>query len=115
MSTEKEVFKYLFKGEDKVELATHKIELALVDDFNSRIDKANNARSVASGNYSRAIGDMETASIHMNLAVKEGEKIEQASKDLGVKSPINLSAVKQKASEFSKIVNFLKKGKISRS
>jgi hypothetical protein len=32
MSTEKEVFKYLFKGEDKVELATHKVELSIISD-----------------------------------------------------------------------------------
>jgi hypothetical protein len=114
MNTQREVFNKLFK-EEKTELATQKVELALVDDFNSRIDKANNFRSVASGNYNRALLDMESASIQMDLAVKEGEKIEKASKDLGVKSPIKISSVKQKASEFSKIVNFLKKGKISRS
>lgn len=42
MSTEKEVFKYLFKGEEKVELATQKVELGLVDDVmkeNGRIVK----------------------------------------------------------------------------
>jgi len=114
MNTQSRVFKKLAEVE-KVELSAQKVELALVDDFNKRIDKANNFRSVASGNYNRALLDMQSATIQMDLAVKEGEKIEAASKDLGVKSPINLSAVKQKASEFSKVVSFLKKGKISRS
>jgi len=106
MNAEKKVFSRLFT-EEKTELATQKIELSLVDDFNSRIDKANNERKSASVMYSKVIGAMEVAQRHLELAVKDGIKIDEASKEIGVQSPIDLNKVKTKAKEFSKVVNAL--------
>ena len=106
MSAEKKVFSRLFT-EEKTELATQKIELSLVDDFNSRIDKANNERKSASVMYSKVISAMEVAQRHLELAVKDGIKIDEASKEIGVQSPIDLNKVKTKAKEFSKVVNAL--------
>ena len=99
----------------KTELATQKVELGLVDDFNERIDKANNFRSKASMAYTKAQGDMKSASIQMDLALKEAQKIEEAAKDIGVKSPIDIGSISAKAKDYRKVVDFLDKGKISRT
>jgi len=99
----------------KTELATQKVELGLVDDFNERIDKANNFRSKASMAYTKAQGDMKAASIQMDLALKEAQKIEEAAKDIGVKSPIDIGSISAKAKDYRKVVDFLDKGKISRT
>ena len=100
----------------KVELATQKVELGLVDDYNERIDKANNNfRSKASMAYTKAQQEMKAASIQMDLALKEAQKIEDAAKDIGVKSPIDIGSVSSKAKDYRKVVDFLDKGKISRT
>ena len=93
---------------------TERIELGLIEDYNSRIDKANDARSVASQNYSKALGGMETATKHLELAVKVAVEVEKAAKDIGVKSPIDLKKAQAKLSDFKKVVNVLKSGKIGR-
>jgi len=107
------IFSKLAKEDKKTELKSEKVELALVDEYNSRIDQANNFRKQASVTYAKTEGSMKSASIQMDLAVKEAEKIEKMAKDLGVNSPINLGKVKSKAKEFSKVVSFLQKGKIN--
>jgi len=99
----------------KVELTTQKVELGLVDDFNKRIDKANDSRSKASMAYTKAQSEMKSASIQMDLALKEAQKIEEAAKDIGVKSPIDIGLVSAKAKDLRKVVDFLDKGKISRT
>tara|TARA_R110000851_G_C12673502_1_gene522932 strand:+ start:48 stop:401 length:354 start_codon:yes stop_codon:yes gene_type:complete len=99
----------------EVELATQKVELGLVDDYNERIDKANNFRSKASMAYTKAQQEMKAASIQMDLALKEAQKIEDAAKDIGVKSPIDIGSVSSKAKDYRKVVDFLDKGKISRT
>ena len=72
MKTQREVFNKLFK-EDKTKLsATHKVELALVDDFTKVFEKAVNedssigntlisALSKAEGKYKAIISDYENA------------------------------------------------------
>ena len=97
----------------KVELA--KVELGLVDDYNKRIDRANNFRSQASMAYTKAQQEMKAASIQMDLALKEAQKIEDAAKDIGVKSPVDIGSVSAKAKDYRKVVDFLDKGKISRT
>ena len=99
----------------EVELATQKVELGLVDDYNKRIDRANNFRSQASMAYTKAQQEMKSASIQMDLALKEAQKIEDAAKDIGVKSPIDIGSVSAKAKDYRKVVDFLDKGKISRT
>lgn len=98
---------------NKEELSAKKVELALVDDYNNRIDKANNERKVASISYQKLIGSMEAAAKQLDLALKEADKIEEAAKDLGVKSPIDKQRVKSKLSEYTKVVNALKSLRIS--
>jgi hypothetical protein len=91
----------------KVELAKHEINLALVDEYNSRIDKANNERKSASVNYQKLIGSMQNAVIHLELAVKEADKIAVAAKEIGVKSPVDSVKVKAKLAEYKKVVSAL--------
>jgi len=89
-----------------------KIELGLVDDYNTRIDKANDERATASVNYAKVRGRMKIATKHLELAVGIAEKAEKAADELGVKSPIPLKKVKQKYSEFKKVTDALENMKI---
>ena len=90
MNAEKRVFKTLFR-EDKTELATQKVELALIDDFTKFFEKAVNedsnignslinALSKAENKYKSVISDYENA-------IKIGEKAKASAKDLGVELP----------------------------
>ena len=90
------------------ELSTEKVELALVDDYNKRIDKANNERAEASIALNRTELRLGNAITQLELAVKEGINIEKAAKDLGVKSPVDLSRVEAKLNQFKKALNALK-------
>ena len=95
-------------------LSQKKVELALVDDYNNRIDKANNERKEASVSLNRTELRLGNAITQLELALKEGLKIEEASKDLGVNSPINISKVKSKLSDYRKSLNALKALSITR-
>ena len=97
----------------KEELSAQKVELALVDDYNKRIDKANNERKMAAVSYQKLIGQMQSATIQLDLALKEANKIEEAAKQLGVKSPIDIARVKSTLTQYTKIVNALKSLRIS--
>lgn len=96
----------LFRN-DETELTTHEIELGLIDDFNNRIDKANNERKSASVHYQKLIGTMQAAVINLELALKEADKIDKASKELGIQSPVDSTRVKAKLSEYTKVVSAL--------
>ena len=113
MKEQRRVFQKINKINEKTELGTQKVELALVDDYNKRIDKANNQRKIAAVSYQKLIGSMQSATIQLDLALKEANKIEQAAKELGVKSPIDIARVKSKLSEYTKVVNALKSLRIS--
>jgi len=110
MSNLRKIGNKLFK--ESTELKSQEVELGLIDDYNSIIDKANSFRKVAAGAYNKVETNMRSAHNQMELAVKEAEKIQQAAEDLGVKSPVNLGAVKNKEKEFGKVVNFLKSGEV---
>ena len=88
-------------------LGKERVELSIIDDYNKRIDKANNERKEASMHYQKLIGKMSSAATQLELALKEAEKVEKMSKDLGIESPINTSKVQTKLSEYRKIVNAL--------
>ena len=90
MNTQNRVFKKLAQAE-KVELATQKVELALVDDFTKVFEKAVNgdssigntlisALSKAEGKYKAVISDYENA-------IKLGEKATESAKELGIDLP----------------------------
>jgi hypothetical protein len=98
---------------EKFELSkVQKIELGIVDDYNSRIDKSNNARKGASKSYNKALVGMETAAKEIQLAVNIATEVEKLSKELGVKSPIDLKKVKSKLSDFNKVVDSLRNAKV---
>ncbi len=92
----------------QTELKSEKVELALVDDYNKRIDKANEARKEASINLNRTEIKIGNAITQLELALKEGNKIEKASEDLGVKSPISISKVEAKLKQYRKVLSALK-------
>jgi len=102
-SVQKIVTKLAKEQEKKVE----KVELGLVEDYNKRIDKANNERKSASVHYSNLIAKMQNAATQLELALKDAEKIESAAKDIGVKSPVDIARVKAKLSQYRKVVNAL--------
>jgi hypothetical protein len=95
------------KLQDKTELAKHEVNLGLIDEFNARIDKANNERKSASVSYQKLIGTMQAAVINLELALKEADKIDKASKDIGIQSPVNSTRVKAKLTEYVKVVSAL--------
>jgi hypothetical protein len=92
---------------DKTELAKHEVELTLVDDFNARIDKANNERKSASVSFQKLIGAMQGAVINLELALKEADKVDKVTKEIGIPSPVNSTRVKAKLTEYVKIVSAL--------
>ena len=92
---------------DKTELAQHQVELGLIENFNARIDKANNDRKSASVTYQKLIGTMQAAVINLELALKEADKIDKASKEIGIQSPVNSTRVKTKLAEYIKVVSAL--------
>ena len=93
-------------------LKAEKIELGIVDDYNSRIDKANSARAGAAKSYNKALSSMENAAKEIQLAVNVAIEVEKLSKELGVKSPIDLKKVKSKLSDFNKVVDSLRNAKV---
>ena len=92
---------------DKTELAKHEVNLGLIDNFNARIDKANNERKSASVSFQKLIGAMQGAVINLDLALKEADKVDKASKEIGIQSPVNSTRVKAKLAEYTKVVNAL--------
>ena len=104
MNTQQNVYNKLA---DKTELAKHEVELGLIENFNARIDKANNDRKSASVTYQKLIGTMQAAVINLELALKEADKIDKASKEIGIQSPVNSTRVKAKLAEYIKVVSAL--------
>ena len=93
----------------EIELATQKVELGLVDDFNDLIDKSQGFRKQAATAYMKVLSNMRAASTQMDLALKEAKKIDEAAKQIGVKSPVNTTEVAATAKGYQKAVNLLAK------
>lgn len=90
MTTEKAVFEKLFK-DSKTELATQKVELGLVDDFEKLFNKG---LDVGQSSFGKLVGDLRKGEVAankvidiMSSAVKSGDKIKSASKELGIDVP----------------------------
>jgi len=83
-----------------------------VDDFNKRIDAANDERNGAAVAYAKVIGKLNKAAKHLEIAIKDGKKVEQSADELGVKVNIDVKAVEAKYKQFIKIVNMLNNVKI---
>jgi len=89
-----------------------KVELGAIDDFNKRIDAANDERNGAAVAYTKVIGKLNKAAKHLEIAIKDGKKVEQAADEIGVKVNIDVKAVEAKYKQFIKIVNTLNNVKI---
>tara|TARA_R100000742_G_C4254506_1_gene72537 strand:+ start:82 stop:435 length:354 start_codon:yes stop_codon:yes gene_type:complete len=91
MNTQDRVNKLMF---EKTELATHKVELGLLQDLNkadSEIRKLNEKAAGTSGAVSRALEISETAYINLlneaENAIEIADKYIAAAKDLGLDAP----------------------------
>ena len=94
--------------ESNLELKSEKVELGMVDDFESRIEKAIDGRKGASVLQSKLLGAVNKAVINLELAIKESVKIEKAANDLGVKSPVNSTKAKADLKELQKAASTIK-------
>lgn len=101
------------KLNSKTELATHKVDLAIVDDYNKAIDKANNFRKKAASSLANLEGDLGSVVIMLEIAEKESNKIKKMAEELGVKNPVNSSKLEAKLKEFRKSLASVKSLKIT--
>ena len=90
MNTDKKVFEKLFSG-DKTELESHKIELALADDFISIFTKANNDQAKIStalvGDLAKAGNAYKNNVADWSKASVIGNQLISRSKEIGVDLP----------------------------
>ena len=82
MSTKKEVYKMLFK-ESKTELAAEKIELALIDDVDKALDKANQKRRRLEKMAEKIATDFNELQADYVKAFRLAKKGEEAAKEIG--------------------------------
>jgi len=98
MNLEQRIFKTLFK-EDKTELATHKIDLALVDGIERSLDKIYSDIDRVAVMLNKVGNDAESISknavLKVNGAMDSLKKAEDISKELGVDVP-ELKQLKQR-------------------
>ena len=97
MSAEKKVFSRLFK-EEKTELATQKIELALVDELKSSIKMGLKIESTLKGQLTSYNGLLRAGD---SFSTKYKELIKSAN-DLGVPIPSELKKLQSLAEGFTK-------------
>ena len=120
MNTQKEVFNKLFK-EEKTELATQKVELALIDDVKSitkELDSILSSMDKEGDELGRLLGDAirkqrvleslnDKQQAASTKAIKITQEVEKASKELGVPNPKELNDLMKKyrdAAEYNSIV-----------
>ena len=102
MNNYKSVRNRLFKNSE-VELKSEKVELGLVDDFNSRVDKADNARKKSASSLANFEGDIAEVVINLRLALKEALVIDKAAKELGVNSPVDVKKIEARLKKWLKV------------
>ena len=98
MNTRKTVYNKLFT--EKVELAKHEVDLALVDDIQKLQVTANKSEENALAEYKKGISTLQNAAKlylaardNANLVVKEITKAQVMSNELGIKLPNNIVAL----------------------
>lgn len=104
MKTQREVFNKLFK-EEKTELATQKVELALVDDLKDLIKRGLSIEKKLSSDLQGYNGLLRAGG---GFKKKYAELIKMA-KELGVPVPSELKRLEEIADGFEKKGNALKK------
>lgn len=92
---------------DEVKLESHKVDLALVDDYSKRLKKTIDAASEASFSITRGKAQLEGAIKNAEILVKMQVEIEKSAKELGVLPPIKGDDAKQKLKDLSKIKSTL--------
>ena len=121
MQTEKLVFNKLFKKE---ELATVKVELALLDDFNKDYQKLNDVFFKAETNVvdynelsNKIASDFNSAGSVLLSANKKFEDVLKSAKDLGIDLPAQIKNQGEALKLFAKDIDYyvakLKSNKIS--
>lgn len=109
---------------DKVELASHKIELALVDDFNKEYQKLNDVFFKAETNVvdynelaNKIASDFNSTGQVLLSANKKFDDILKSSKDLGIELPAQIKnqgeALKLYAKDIDYYITKLKGNKIA--
>ncbi len=120
MNTQKEVFKQLFK-EDKIELATQKVELALIDDLGKQSNVYFKETDNANGIIKSLLSDARKAESKIESALKSAEKMpsiisnfEKSAKEIGI-DVNNVSEYKSAkiaindAKEYKQVLSTIKK------
>ena len=115
MNTRKTVYNKLFKEETK--LATHEVELALVDDFNKEYENALNAQAKAETSIidyndlaNKIISTLNSAGQTFLKANSRFQEIEQMTKELGVDVSPQLKSKKETISTALKEIDaYIKK------
>ena len=102
------ILKMLQNRAVQVELKSEKVELGLVDDYNTRVDKAFDSVKGALVAQSKLAGKLSGAVIQMELAMKEAAKIDKAAKELGVKSPIKTDKTEGQLKQLQKALATVK-------
>lgn len=111
MSTLNDIFK---KIEDKTELASHKVELALMDDFKTVFNKANNDQAKIAtalvGYLAKSSNDFKENLADWQKSVVIGNQLIQKSKELGIELPAPiLNSVKASEIEVKNMPSLLSK------
>jgi len=98
MNTQKSIYNKLFKEE--VQLESHKVELALIDDIKKLQVTANKTEDSALSELKKALSILQNASKsylaardNANLVIKEIDKARAMSKQLGVELPSNIEGI----------------------
>jgi len=120
MNTQKEVFRQLFK-EDKIELATQKVELALIDDLGKQSNVYFKETDNANGIIKSLLSDARKAESKIESALKSAEKMpsiisnfEKSAKEIGI-DVNNVSEYKSAkiaindAKEYKQVLSTIKK------
>jgi hypothetical protein len=98
MNTQKSIYNKLFKEE--VQLESHKVELALIDDIKKLQVTANKTEDSALSELKKALSILQNASKsyltardNAVIVIKEIDKARLMSKELGVELPSNIEAL----------------------
>jgi len=97
------VFSKLAKEENKTELASEKVELNIMQDFNNALDSliegnadGNRAKNEAKSIIQKAIKDYEMVTPRIGRAIKSSMELEKAAKDLGLDLPGKYGSAKDR-------------------